>query len=55
MEMFGVICGGAWRYLVEGIAAKYVRHLRKSCKAFPTDIISTDNLTDNLKFQSLSH
>ena len=44
MEMLGVICGGAWRYLVEGIAANYARyrckcarHCRKLCKAFPTE------------------
>jgi hypothetical protein len=37
MEMFGVICGGAWRYLVEGIAANHARHRRKTCKAFPTE------------------
>ena len=31
-----MICGGAWRYLVEGIAANYARYRCKMCKAFPT-------------------
>jgi hypothetical protein len=33
MEMLGVICGGALRYLVEGIAAKYARYRCKMCQA----------------------